>query len=243
MNKTKRSAPAPAPKRAKRGQQMSVGGLLLTLLVALITWWSWVGSGPAAPVAGATPAPTLPVTSAPPTVATATAKPPPPKATPLPQIKVVDSAQPSTPTKAPTAAKKATAQARKVATATSQPSATATRKRAPTPTPPSPTPTPPARRTAGVSGLPTVRVEQLPREARRTIQLIDQGGPFPFDQDDTVFQNREGLLPRKARGYYREYTVITPGEDDRGPRRIVAGDRGELYYTDDHYDSFREVVR
>lgn len=95
----------------------------------------------------------------------------------------------------------------------------------------------------GTSGLPTVAYAALPRQAHDTIGLIDQGGPYPFRQDDSVFQNREGLLPRAARGYYREYTVITPGEGDRGARRIVAGAGGELFYTDDHYDSFREVIR
>lgn len=115
---------------------------------------------------------------------------------------------------------------------------------------PSPRPNATATRTptlragpVGVSGLPTVRYDDLPPEAKRTIALIERGGPFPFERDGIVFQNREGLLPPKPRGYYREYTVITPGSRDRGPRRIVAGAGGELYYTEDHYQSFREVVR
>ena len=90
-------------------------------------------------------------------------------------------------------------------------------------------------------GLATIGGSKLPPEARDTLKLIEQGGPFPFDQDGAIFQNREGLLPRQARGYYHEYTVITPGEGDRGARRIVTGQRGELYYTDDHYDSFKRV--
>lgn len=100
-----------------------------------------------------------------------------------------------------------------------------------------------ARPRPGISGLPTIAYDDLPRQARQTIELIDQGGPFPFNADDSVFQNRERLLPRQPNGYYREYTVVTPGSDDRGARRIVAGAEGELYYTDDHYDSFREVIR
>lgn len=96
---------------------------------------------------------------------------------------------------------------------------------------------------SGVSGLPTIRYDSLPKQAKQTIALIDQGGPFPFDADGTVFQNRERILPRKSGGYYHEYTVITPGSRDRGARRIIAGAAGELYYTDDHYDSFREVIR
>ncbi len=67
-------------------------------------------------------------------------------------------------------------------------------------------------------------------------------GPFPYDKDGAVFQNREGILPGRQRGYYHEYTVITPGENDRGARRIVTGSRGELYYTDDHYDSFKRIL-
>jgi ribonuclease T1 len=95
----------------------------------------------------------------------------------------------------------------------------------------------------GVSGLPTIRYEELPAEAHETIRLIDQDGPFPFERDGVTFQNRERLLPQQPRGYYREFTVITPGEDDRGARRIVTGEAGELYYTDDHYASFQEVLR
>lgn len=93
------------------------------------------------------------------------------------------------------------------------------------------------------STLPAITLAELPPEARATIGLIDQDGPFPFDKDGSTFQNRERRLPGKPAGYYREYTVITPGSDDRGARRIIAGRSGELYYTDDHYDSFWEVLR
>lgn len=83
----------------------------------------------------------------------------------------------------------------------------------------------------------------LPAEAVETLEAIEQGGPFPYPRDGTVFQNREQRLPGRPRGYYREYTVPTPGSDDRGARRIVAGgDPPEVYYyTDDHYRSFRNV--
>lgn len=93
------------------------------------------------------------------------------------------------------------------------------------------------------SGLPTIRYQDLPKQAKETIALIEQDGPFPFERDGITFQNRERILPRQPSGYYREYTVITPGSSDRGARRIVAGTEGELYYTDDHYESFREVIR
>ena len=87
-----------------------------------------------------------------------------------------------------------------------------------------------------------VQLEELPAEARETLALIQAGGPFPYARDGVVFGNREGLLPKQPRGYYREYTVRTPGARDRGPRRIVAGKRGEYYYTEDHYRTFRRIV-
>ncbi len=86
-----------------------------------------------------------------------------------------------------------------------------------------------------------IAVAELPGEARRTIALIRQGGPFPYERDGTVFGNFEKRLPVQPRGYYREYTVRTPGARDRGARRIVAGKGGEFYYTDDHYQSFRRI--
>jgi ribonuclease T1 len=92
------------------------------------------------------------------------------------------------------------------------------------------------------TGLPTVPVDQLPDEGIDTLELIAAGGPFPYAKDGSTFNNREGLLPQQARGFYAEYTVITPGEDDRGARRIVGGDDGARFYTADHYSSFREVV-
>lgn len=81
----------------------------------------------------------------------------------------------------------------------------------------------------------------LPPEALATISLIQRDGPFPYRQDGTTFGNREGLLPRQERGYYREYTVPTPGAAGRGARRIVTGGSPPTfwYYTDDHYRSFR----
>jgi ribonuclease T1 len=88
-----------------------------------------------------------------------------------------------------------------------------------------------------------VSVKELPPEANDTLALIRKGGPFPHAQDGKVFSNRERLLPHRQRGYYREYTVRTPGERDRGARRIVAGIQGELYYSDDHYRSFRKIRR
>ena len=83
----------------------------------------------------------------------------------------------------------------------------------------------------------------LPPEAITTLELIERGGPFPYERDGTTFQNRERLLPDRPRGYYREYTVETPGSHDRGARRIVAGGQPPevYYYTDDHYRSFRRL--
>lgn len=93
------------------------------------------------------------------------------------------------------------------------------------------------------SYIEQVRIEQLPPEARATLRLIERGGPFPYRKDGTVFGNRERLLPLHSHGYYREYTVPTPGSRDRGARRIVAGSQGEHYYTSDHYRSFRRIIR
>lgn len=86
-----------------------------------------------------------------------------------------------------------------------------------------------------------ISIEELPTEARTTLQLIIQGGPFPYQRDGAVFGNFERRLPLKKRGYYREFTVPTPGRRDRGARRIVTGENGECYYTDDHYRTFRKV--
>lgn len=93
------------------------------------------------------------------------------------------------------------------------------------------------------SGLSWVKLDQLPQEASETVELIDAGGPFPYDRDGVVFQNREEILPEERRGYYHEYTVPTPGSDDRGARRVVTGDEGEYYWTEDHYRSFERIVR
>ena len=92
----------------------------------------------------------------------------------------------------------------------------------------------------GFSG--DIAANSLPPEARQTIALIKAGGPFPYSRDGVVFNNREGQLPKKARGYYHEYTVKTPGARDRGARRIIAGRDGALYYTDDHYRTFKRVI-
>ncbi len=87
----------------------------------------------------------------------------------------------------------------------------------------------------------TVFLQELPWEARQTLALIKQGGPFPYARDGIVFGNFEKILPKRPRGYYREFTVKTPGRRDRGPRRIVSGAEAEYYYTDDHYQSFRRI--
>jgi ribonuclease T1 len=87
-----------------------------------------------------------------------------------------------------------------------------------------------------------VRIAELPPEARATLARIQNGGPFPYARDGVVFSNREGQLPRRKRGYYHEYTVKTPGARDRGARRIVVGEGGERYYTEDHYRSFRRIL-
>ncbi|MFI5708283.1 ribonuclease domain-containing protein [Kribbella sp. NPDC051620] len=92
-----------------------------------------------------------------------------------------------------------------------------------------------------VSGLRVVAAAELPKEARQTLALIDKGGPYPYSRDGIVFGNREKILPKQSNGYYHEFTVKTPGENDRGARRIITAQSGERYYTDDHYKSFRRI--
>lgn len=86
-----------------------------------------------------------------------------------------------------------------------------------------------------------ISLDQLPPEAQRTIELIGTDGPFPYRHDGSTFGNRERLLPAHPSGYYREFTVPTPGSRDRGARRIVLGDSGEMFYTEDHYRSFSSI--
>ena len=97
------------------------------------------------------------------------------------------------------------------------------------------------------SGLDWIDAGELPAEAHDTLELIDAGGPFPYDKDGSTFGNFEGILPEQDRGYYREYTVETPGLDHRGPLRIVTGDEDggdvEYYWTEDHYESFERIRR
>lgn len=96
---------------------------------------------------------------------------------------------------------------------------------------------------ASTDSRPRVTTDGLPAEARATLAAIARGGPFPHRQDGVVFGNYEGLLPKQPRGYYREYTVETPGARNRGARRIVTGGNPPRawYYTDDHYRSFRRL--
>jgi ribonuclease T1 len=96
--------------------------------------------------------------------------------------------------------------------------------------------------------LATVTVSELPKQGQQVYALIAQGGPFAYDKDGVVFGNREQQLPKQKRGYYREYTVRTSGVRNRGAKRIVCGglqvqSPNACYYTEDHYSSFRKIVR
>jgi len=103
-----------------------------------------------------------------------------------------------------------------------------------------------ARRPVPADNLAQVTVAELPLQGRQTYRLIQQGGPFQYDKDGSVFGNRERLLPARQRGYYLEYTVKTPGSRNRGARRIVCGGQPKTpdacYYTGDHYASFSRIV-
>jgi ribonuclease T1 len=92
------------------------------------------------------------------------------------------------------------------------------------------------------AATPSIAFAALPPEGQTTLQLIKKGGPFPYRKDGSIFGNRERNLPRQSRGYYKEYTVKTPGAHDRGARRIIAGEVGEYYYTSDHYNTFQRIV-
>ncbi|WP_327676711.1 ribonuclease [Kitasatospora sp. NBC_00458] len=127
----------------------------------------------------------------------------------------------------------------------------------PKPTAPRPTPpkTSPPAGTASAPGTPVpagtwvptdasladVCRTKLPAQAVDTLGLIAKGGPYPYRSDGIVFENRESRLPRKASGYYHEFTVVTPGSADRGARRVVTGGSGEQYWTADHYATFQEI--
>lgn len=101
---------------------------------------------------------------------------------------------------------------------------------------------------AGTPSATTVALDGLPAQGVKVLTLVRQGGPFPFEKDGTVFGNRERQLPSQKRGYYREYTVPTPGLSHRGARRIVCGGQQPIkpdacYYSGDHYASFRLIVQ
>jgi ribonuclease T1 len=104
-----------------------------------------------------------------------------------------------------------------------------------------------AKQPSSVSGQAVISASELPPQGREVMAQIANGGPFKFEKDGTVFGNRERILPRENRGYYREYTVKTPGERTRGARRIVCGGAvaktpDACYYSSDHYASFRKIV-
>jgi ribonuclease T1 len=147
----------------------------------------------------------------------------------------------------PSAAPRPTAQPKPTAAPTARPSLASTTRPQPAtqpPVKPEPTaqPTPAAAPAPRIKGFEAVTPGQLPAQARDTLARIARGGPFPYRQDGAVFQNRERILPRQPAGYYHEYTVETPGSDDRGARRIITGAQGEIFYTDDHYASFVQVL-
>jgi guanyl-specific ribonuclease Sa len=216
----------------QRTRQSQLITLLIIALILLAGFALLTLARPAPPPPAAAPVaarPTDPAAAAPTFTPSATAR---PAATAGAVATTAPPARSATPTARPTATPRVTATPTVRATATPTPRFTAS-------------PTPGGLRIATPlpgDRLPTIRLDRLPKEAHDTIRLIARNGPFPYRQDGVVFENREGRLPRKPGGYYREYTVVTPGSPDRGARRLVRGSQEELFYTDDHYDSFRRVI-
>ncbi len=103
------------------------------------------------------------------------------------------------------------------------------------------TATPAQARAAVNATIGEINLSALPKEAQTTLKQIKSNGPYDYPKDGVVFSNRERILPKQKRGYYREFTVKTPGARNRAARRIVAGEVGEYYYTDDHYASFKRI--
>lgn len=104
------------------------------------------------------------------------------------------------------------------------------------------TPVAASEKTDPASGLAWINESALNAQAKQTLQLIRQGGPYPYPRNDNVtYYNNNHVLPKKSSGYYREYTVKTPGASNRGTRRIIKGKGGELYYTADHYNTFQRI--
>ena len=103
-----------------------------------------------------------------------------------------------------------------------------------------------AKGSEGANSAATISIAEMPAQGVQVYNLIAQGGPFDYEKDGVVFGNRERLLPVRSRGFYREYTVKTPGSTNRGARRIVCGGEPRkpdaCYYTADHYASFRRIV-
>jgi ribonuclease T1 len=98
-----------------------------------------------------------------------------------------------------------------------------------------------AHHAAVQTAVASISVNQLPPEGRDTLRAIKQGGPFAYPRDGVVFGNYEGVLVRRPRGYYHEYTVKTPGSRNRGTRRIISGAADEYYYSSDHYQTFNRI--
>lgn len=78
-------------------------------------------------------------------------------------------------------------------------------------------------------------------DLKPTLDRIERGGSNRHRNDGTTFQNREGRLPRKPSGYYKEYVHPTPNERGPGPQRVIVGREGDIWYTPDHYKTFKRL--
>ncbi|MFJ9695468.1 ribonuclease [Kitasatospora sp. NPDC101183] len=139
---------------------------------------------------------------------------------------------------------KAAATSTSTAASTSGTSGTSGTSSAPKPSAPKSTAPPSAAAGTWVPADPAladVCRTKLPSQAQDTLGLIAKNGPYPYSRDGIVFENRESRLPKKSDGYYHEFTVVTPGSNDRGTRRVVTGGSGEQYWSADHYATFQEI--
>ena len=109
---------------------------------------------------------------------------------------------------------------------------------------------------AGTDILPKISDEGRVKGILELVRKIAANEPLPYREDGQTFKNREGLLPQKPLGFYKEYTFVAPKNSpeiimiggveykvypsysERGAERLVIGGNEIVYYTPTHYDDF-----